>query len=145
MKMTKINGEAGDVRGRQLVAGKRGCQSCYKDIHGVTSGILMKPLAFGELCSIMPLVRKKSQCKGSKKAKQRDTVALLASTNGEKEDPVLFGNQKIQGALGELIRPSFQCMQCFSQPKGLMTGEILDRVLSKWNPKLRSTGCSVCC
>ena len=34
-------------------------------------------------------------------------------------------------------------VQYFSQPKGWMTGEILDRVLSKWDQKLRSTGRSV--
>ena len=36
-------------------------------------------------------------------------------------------------------------VQYFSQPKGWMTliGEIIDRVLSKWNWKLRSTGRSI--
>ena len=132
VKKMNINGEAGDVRGEKLTLGKRG----YKDIRGVTSIISMKLLVFGELCPIMTLVRK-FRMQRWQKAKQRVAIVLLANTNGEKEDPILIWKSENPKCFRGIDKTKLP-VQYFSQPKGWMTGEILDRVLSKWNRKLRS-------
>ena len=75
-----------------------------------------------------------SQCKGGKKGK----TALIANVDGEAKQLSSFGNLKIQGN-----RVSNVPAQYFSQPKGWMTGEILDTVLSKLSQQLRSKGCSI--
>ena len=73
-----------------------------------------------------------SQCKGGKKVKQRVTIALIANADGEKRKlPMSFGNLKIQGVLRVCIDRSNLPVPYFSRPKGWMTGEILDKVLSK--------------
>ena len=55
---------------------------------------------------------------------QRITVALIANANGGKEDAIIIWKSRCFKGIDK-------SKLYFSQPKGWMTGEILDRTLSK--------------
>ena len=81
-------------------------------------------------------------CIGGKKAKRRVTIALLANEDAEKEDAIVIWKSENPRCFKGINKTKLP-VQYFSQPNGWMTGEILDRVLFKWNRKLRSTDRSI--
>ena len=74
--------------------------------------------------------------------KQRVTIALIANADGEKEAAVVIWKSENPRCFKGIDRSNLP-VQYFSQPKGWMTGEILDKVLSKLNRQLRSKGRSI--
>ena len=143
LKKMKINGEAEDVRGETVDYGRRGYQNYYRGIRVATSGILTKLLVFGKLCLIMMALGRKNHSASVVKKPNRGLPLLLWLMQMERRKMQLsFGNQKIQDVLKGIDKTRLP-VQYFNQPKGWMSGEILDRLLSKWNQKLRSKGRSV--
>ena len=67
--------------------------------------------------------KKKSQCTGGKKAKQRVTIALLANADREKEDAILIWKSENPRCFKGIDKTKLP-VQYFSQAKGWMTGEI---------------------
>ena len=80
----------------------------------------------------MGLGKKGSLCKGGKKAKQRFTITFIANAAGEKESAiVIWKAEKPRCFKG--VDMSKLPVQYFSQPNAWMTGEILDKVLTRLN------------
>ena len=139
VKKVKINGEAGDVRGETVHSWMERLPE--RGIRVVTSGILMKQLAFGKLYPIMALERKDHSAKVAKKPSSCRGLPLpFWLTQMERRKLRLsFENPRCFKGMDKTKLP----VQYFSQPKGWMAGDILDKILSKWNRKLRSTCRSV--
>lgn len=133
VKKMKINGESGDVRGETVES--------WKGYPKENIWNLTKPLVFGKRC-LTGFGKRGSQCKGGKKAKQRMSIALIANANGEKEDAIVIWKSENPRCFKGIDKSKLP-VQYFSQPKGWMTGDILDTVLSKINRRLRSKGRSI--
>ncbi len=78
------------------------------------------------------------QCKGGKKCKQRFTVTFIVNGAGRSETKPIIIWKSEKG-----IKKSELPVKYFSQDKAWMTGDILDKILSKVNVQLRSKGQSV--
>lgn len=74
--------------------------------------------------------------------KQRITIALIANANGEKEAAVVIWKSESPRCFKGVDRSKLP-VQYYSQSKGWMMGEILEKVLSKFNRQLRSKGRSI--
>ena len=70
-------------RNRSFMEGEASCMSFSKDIQLKIFGIWMKLDEHG-------FGKKRSQCKGGKKAKQRFTIALIANAAGGKESAIVI-------------------------------------------------------
>ena len=106
------------------------------------SGTSMKLLVFWKALPDHGFGKRGSQCKGGKKVKQRVTIALIANADGEKEAAIVIWKSENPRCFKGIDRSNLP-VRYFSQPKGWMTGEILDKVLSKLNRQLRSKGRSI--
>ena len=84
------------------------------------------------------LVQKGKQSKGSKKSKQRFTIAFFVSDAGQKlDEPIFIWKSKLPRCFKGLRDPSRPGnVHYFSNSKSWMTSEIFETVLSKLNRKL---------
>ena len=141
-KMT-ISGESGDVSGDTVDSWKERVPEIVEgyqveDVWNLDeSGVFWKALpdkGFGE---------RVKQCKGGKKSKQRFTVTFIVNGAGRSESMpiVIWKSENPRCFKG--IQKSMLPVEYFSQPKAWMTGEILHKILSKINIKLRRKGRSV--
>ena len=84
------------------------------------------------------LVQKGQQEKGSKKSKQRFTIAFFVSAAGQKiDEPIVIWKSKLSRCFKGLRYPSRPGnVHYLSNSKSWMTSEIFETVLSKLNRKL---------
>ena len=141
-KMT-ISGESGDVSGSTVSSWKERLPEIIEgygidDIWNLDeTGVFWQALpdkGFGQ---------RVRQCKGGKKSKQRITVAFIVNAAGRSEGkPIVIWKSEnprcFKGVKKEDLPVEYQ-----SQPKAWMTGDILHKVLSKANRKLRLESRSV--
>ena len=141
IKQVAVSGESGDVRLDTVVSWKERLPELLhgykKDIWNIDeTGCFWKALpdrGFGQ---------KGKECKGGKKCKQRLTVALMANAAGETKTPVVIGMSERPRCF-KGIEKSHLPVKYFSQKKAWMTSEILDKVLTAFNQKMKSKGRSV--
>ncbi len=142
IKQVRICGESGEVCGETVDSWKeclpellQGFSS--KDIYNLDeTGFFWRGLpetGFGS---------KGSVCHGGKTSKQRLTIALIANADGEKESPVIIWKSKKPRCFKN-VDVSTLPVQYYDQSKAWMTGEILDKVLTKLNRKFSSQSRSV--
>ena len=142
VKKMKINAEAGDVSGETIDSWKERLPELLQGYSRCDVWNLDETASFWKAPPDHGFGKKNSQCKGGKKAKQRVTIALLVNANGDKEDAIIIwksANPRCFRGINKSKLP----VQYFSQPKGWMTGDILNEILTKWNRKLRSEGRSI--
>ena len=142
VKRMKINGESGDVRGETVESWKESLPELLQSFSKENIWNIDETACFWRALPDYGFGKRGSQCKGGKKAKQRVTIALLANAEGEKEAPVVIWKSESPRCFKGVDKTKLP-VQYFSQSKGWMTGEILDRVLSKFNRKLRSKNRSI--
>ena len=84
------------------------------------------------------LVEKGKQAQGSKKSKQRLTVAFFVNAAGEKvEEPIVIWKSKLSRCFKKLQDPSRPAnVHYFSNPKSWMTSEVMAAVLARFKRKL---------
>ena len=83
--------------------------------------------------------QKGKECKGGKKCKQRLTVASAA---GETETPIVIGMSERPRCF-KGVNKSHLPVKYFHQKKAWMSSEILDKVLSAFNPKMKAKDRSI--
>ena len=86
--------------------------------------------------------KKGSLCKGGKKVKQRFTITFIANAAGEKESAIVIWKAEKPWCF-KGVDMSKLPVQYFSQPNAWMTGEILDKVLTRLNHRLSSCSRSI--
>ena len=80
--------------------------------------------------------QKGKACHGGKSSKVRLTVAFFVNASGDKEKPVVvWKSAKPRGFKG--INKSRLPVQYFDRKKAWMTGDIMHKLLSKLNTRLR--------
>ena len=141
MKKMKISGESGEVRGETVDSWKERLPELLRGYSRENIWNLDETACFWRALPDHGFAKKGSQCKGGKRAKQRVTIALIANAEGEKEAAVIWKSESPRCFKG--IDKSKLPVQYFSQPKAWMTGNILDRVLSKFDRQLKSKGRSI--
>ena len=142
VKRMKISGESGDVRGETVDSWKERIPELLQGYSSENIWNLDETACFWKALPDHGFGKRGSQCKGGKKVKQRVTIALIANADGEKEAAVVIWKSENPRCFKGIDRSNLP-VQYFSQPKGWMTGEILDKVLSKLNRQLRSKGRSI--
>ena len=83
------------------------------------------------------LFAKSKKCKGSKKSKERLTVALMTSATGEKKKPIVIGKYANPRCLKNVHREDLPC-QYYSQKNAWMTSDILHKILSQFNRECKA-------
>ena len=142
VKKKKIKGESGDVRGETVDSWKERLPELLQGYSKENIWNLDETACIWRALPDHGFSKKGSQCKGGKKAKQRITITLIANANGEKEAAVVIWKSESPRCFKGVDRSKLP-VQYFSQSKGWMTGEILDKVLSEFNWQLRSKSCSI--
>ena len=135
----KISGESGDVRGETVDSWKERLPELLQGYSKENIWNLNETACFWRALPDYGFGKKGSECNGGKQAKQRVTIALIANVDREKEAAIVIWkseNPRCFRGTGKSKLP----VQYFSQPKGWMTGDILDKVLSKFDQQLRSKG-----
>ena len=142
IKQVAVSGESGDVRLDTVESWK---ERLPELLHGFRkediwnfddTGCFWKALpdrAFGQ---------KGKECKGGKNCKQRLTVALMANAAGETETPVVIGMSERPRCF-KGVDKSHLPVKYFNQKKAWMSSEILDKVLSAFNQKMKGKDHSI--
>ena len=113
-----------------LIRGRKGYLILYRVTWKRTFGTYTKQIVFGGLSHIIKVFY---QCKGGKNVKHRVTIALLANVGGEKEAAAVIGSLKVWGGTSrKQTGANFLPYNYFSHSKGWMTGEIVDKIVSKF-------------
>ena len=86
--------------------------------------------------------QKGKHCYGGKKSKKQVTVAFFVSVAGTKEKPILMWKSKNPRCLRNFEKSALP-VDYFGQKKALITGKIMDAVLTKLNRRLSRSNRSI--
>lgn len=138
----KINGESGEVSGVTVDTWKERLPELLQGYSAENIWNLDETGCFWCTLPENGFRTKGSKCRGGKKAKQRFTIALIVNVDGEKETPiVVWKSEKPRCFKG--IDVSKLPVTYFSQAKAWITGDILDKILTKINRNLIKKGRSI--
>ena len=133
----KICGQSADVSGETVESWK---ERLLEILHGYSAENIWNLDETGWFWHALPehgFGEKGSLCKGGRKAKQRFTITLVANAAGGKKCAIVIWKAERPRCF-KGVDMSKLPVQYFSQSNAWMTGEILDRVLTKLNHCLSS-------
>ena len=142
IKGMTISGESGEVSSKTADSWK---ERLPEIIHGYKPEDVWNMDESGCFCKALPdkgFAQKGKACHGGKSSKMRLTVAFFANASGDKEKPVvIWKSTKPHCFKG--INKSHLPVEYFDQKKAWMSGDIMHKLLSKLNTRLRKESRSI--
>ena len=142
IRKIKICGESADVSGETVESWRERMPEILQGYSAENIWNLDETGCFWRALPEHGFGKKGSLCKGGKKAKQRFTITFIANAAGEKESAIVIWKAEKPRCFKSVDMPKLP-VQYFSQPNAWMTGEILDKVLTRLNHRLSSCSRSI--